>query len=109
MLIDYHKVNIYQQDKLILHDVDFHAEEGEFIYLIGKVEASLYNSSDPNVHSENKDQVFTKDYITTVNMTVSSLARAYNVPPNLLSNNLEIGVETTPQWEAATPTIIRLE
>ena len=37
MLIDYHKVNIYQQDKLILHDVDFHAEEGEFIYLIGKV------------------------------------------------------------------------
>ena len=36
MLIDYHKVNIYQQDKLILHDVDFHAEEGEFIYLIGK-------------------------------------------------------------------------
>lgn len=82
---------------------------GTRFYLIGKVEASLYNSPDPNVHSENKDQVFTKDYITTVNMTVSSLARAYNVPPNLLSNNLEIGVETTPQWEAATPTIIRLE
>lgn len=82
---------------------------GTRFYLIGKVEASLYNSQDPNVHSENKDQVFTKDYITTVNMTVSSLARAYNVPPNLLSNNLEIGVETTPQWEAATPTTIRLE
>ena len=82
---------------------------GTRFYLIGKVEASLYNSSDPNVLSENKDQVFTKDYITTVNMTVSSLARAYNVPPNLLSNNLEIGVETTPQWEAATPTVIRLE
>lgn len=82
---------------------------GTRFYLIGKVEASLYNSSDPNVHSENKDQVFTKDYITTVNMTVSSLARAYNVPPNLLSPNLEIGVETTPQWEGATPTVIRLE
>ena len=82
---------------------------GTRFYLIGKVEASLFNSQDPNVHSENKDQVFTKDYITTVNMTVSSLARAYNVPPNLLSPNLEIGVETTPEWEEATPTVIRLE
>lgn len=82
---------------------------GTRFYLIGRVEASLYNSSDPNVHDENRGQVFTKDYITTVNMTVSSLARAYNVPPNLLSPNLEIGVETTPQWEGATPTVIRLE
>ena len=82
---------------------------GTRFYLIGRVEASLYNSPDPNVHDENKGQVFTKDYITTVNMTVSSLARAYNVPPNLLSPNLEIGVETTPQWDGATPTVIRLE
>jgi cell division transport system ATP-binding protein len=37
MLIDFQKVNIYQQDKLVLKDVDFHAEEGEFIYIIGKV------------------------------------------------------------------------
>ena len=37
MLIDYKKVNIYQADKLILKDVDFHADEGEFIYIIGKV------------------------------------------------------------------------
>ncbi len=37
MLIDYEKVNVYQQDKLILQDVSFHADEGEFIYIIGKV------------------------------------------------------------------------
>lgn len=38
MLIDYKKVNIYQQEgNKILSDVDFHAEEGEFIYIIGKV------------------------------------------------------------------------
>ena len=37
MLIDYHKVSIYQDDKLVLEDVDFQAEEGEFIYIIGKV------------------------------------------------------------------------
>lgn len=37
MLIDYQKVNVYQQNNLVLKDVDFHADEGEFIYIIGKV------------------------------------------------------------------------
>lgn len=37
MLVDYKKVNIYQDERLILKDVDFQAEEGEFIYLIGRV------------------------------------------------------------------------
>ena len=38
MLIDYQKVNIYQQDgTLVLQDVDFHVDEGEFIYIIGRV------------------------------------------------------------------------
>ena len=37
MLIEYKNVNIYQGNKLILGDVNFKAEEGEFIYIIGKV------------------------------------------------------------------------
>ena len=38
MLIDYKKVNIYQQsDTPVLRDVDFHVDEGEFIYIIGRV------------------------------------------------------------------------
>lgn len=37
MLIEYKKVNIYQEEKLILENADFQVEEGEFIYLIGKV------------------------------------------------------------------------
>ena len=37
MLVDYQKVQIYQADTLVLKDVDFQVEEGEFIYLIGKV------------------------------------------------------------------------
>ena len=38
MLIDYKKVNIYQEDGTpVLHDVDFHVDEGEFIYIIGRV------------------------------------------------------------------------
>lgn len=38
MLINYKKVNIYQQsDSPVLADVNFHVDEGEFIYLIGRV------------------------------------------------------------------------
>lgn len=37
MLIEYKNVNIYQQGKLVLESVDFHVDEGEFIYIIGKV------------------------------------------------------------------------
>ena len=81
---------------------------GTRFYMIGRVEASVFVHNEYAI-SKNNEQVFTKDFITTVNMTVSSLAKAYNVPPNLLSPNLEIGVETTPQWEGATPTVIRLD
>lgn len=38
MLINYKNANIYHQDgDTVLHGVDFHVEEGEFIYLIGRV------------------------------------------------------------------------
>ena len=37
MLIDYQQVDIYQEDKCVLENVGFHASEGEFIYIIGKV------------------------------------------------------------------------
>ena len=37
MLVDYQKANIYQADTQILQEVDFHVDEGEFIYIIGKV------------------------------------------------------------------------
>ena len=40
MLIDYQKANIYQKDGiLVLKEVDFHVNEGEFIYIIGRVGA----------------------------------------------------------------------
>ncbi len=37
MLIDYKNVSICQEYNCVLKDVNFHAEEGEFIYVIGKV------------------------------------------------------------------------
>ncbi len=40
MLIDFQKTNIYQKDGiLVLKEVDFHVDEGEFIYIIGRVGA----------------------------------------------------------------------
>ncbi len=37
MLIDYQKVNVIQDGKTILKDVDMQVNEGDFVYLIGKV------------------------------------------------------------------------
>jgi cell division transport system ATP-binding protein len=37
MLIDYENVDVYQEDNCVLKDVNFHVDEGEFIYIIGKV------------------------------------------------------------------------
>ncbi len=38
MLVNYKKANIYQRgEKLVLRNVDFYVNEGEFVYLIGRV------------------------------------------------------------------------
>ena len=37
MLIDYKKVTIYQDDVCVLNDIDFNVDDGEFVYIIGKV------------------------------------------------------------------------
>ena len=37
MLIDYQNVSIDQADKCVLQNINFHIDEGEFAYLIGKV------------------------------------------------------------------------
>lgn len=86
--------------------VDGYVYPGTRFYLVGKVDPSTYNSGSDGT---NNGRVFTKDYITTVNMVVTSLAKAYNVLPNLLTSNLEIGVQTNPQWIAVKPTVVRME
>ena len=37
MLIDYKNIDVYQGESKVLESVNFHADEGEFIYIIGKV------------------------------------------------------------------------
>lgn len=73
-------------------------------YLIGKVGAAGGTGGD----EISSGRVFTKDYITTVNMNVTSLAKAYNVLPNLLGGGLELGVELTTKWIQAETTNVLL-
>lgn len=77
--------------------------KGTKFYLVGEVEPK----SD-NYKPKASDRVFTQDHITTVNVTVTSLAKAYNVLPNLMSPRLEMGLELTPKWVQATTTDVIL-
>ena len=107
---DGENVNIILEFENMSNDMQFKSIDG-FVYphtrfyLIGKV---LATGGTGGVDSS-LGRVFTKDCITTVNVTISSLANAYSVLPNLLSSNLAIGLEATPQWTVATPTTARLE
>lgn len=77
---------------------------GTKFYLVGEVVPTIVENN-PEVCD---NRVFTQDYITTVNVTVTSLAKAYNVLPNLMSPRLEMGLELTPKWVQATTTDVIL-
>lgn len=74
---------------------------GTRFYLVGEVNAAAIKNGTGDETSQGR--VFTQDYTTTINMTVQSLEKAYNVLPSLLSSSLEIGVMITPQWISAEP------
>lgn len=76
---------------------------GTKFYLVGEVEPKSDNDK-----PKASDRVFTQDHITTVNVTVTSLAKAYNVLPNLMSPRLEMGLELTPKWVQAETTDVIL-
>ena len=82
MLIDYDKVKVYQQDKLILDDVSFHANEGEFIYLIGKVGSgkssllkTLYCELDLYPEEAEKAEVLGRHLLTLKRRDIPALRR----------------------------------
>lgn len=77
---------------------------GTKFYLVGEIVPKSVDV-DPEVYD---NRVFTQDHITTVSVTVNSLAKAYNVLPNLMSPRLEMGIELTPKWEQATTTDVIL-
>ena len=64
MLIEYKKVRIFQEDVCVLNDVDFHVEEGEFIYIIGKVgsgKSSLLKTAYCELDIESGEQAMVLD------------------------------------------------
>lgn len=84
---------------------------GTKFYLAGKVELSDGDSTavDASERDDVSNRVFTQDHTTVVSMKVSSLAKAYNVMPNIQSGRLEVGVEINLKWEQATPKTIVFE
>lgn len=73
-------------------------------YLVGELKMKDITPADPNNIKDHEKRVFTQDYTTSVEMTVTTLEKAYNVLPSILAKNLEIGVQTTPKWVAVKPT-----
>ena len=53
-------------------------------------------------------RVFTQDFTTTAQMTVSSKENAYTCIPDLLEPRLEIGVQVVTKWIQSTPTTVKL-
>ena len=88
-LIDYNNIDIYQEDSLVLKDVNFQVEEGEFIYIIGKVgsgktsllktlycELDLYKDAEKN---EQKAEVLGRDMLTLKRKEVPALRRELGI------------------------------
>lgn len=71
--------------------------EGCHFYLVGELDPtqlSGYDANDPV-----RSRVFTQDYITEANFTISSLANAYNVIPDLRVSELKIGLKIDTNWQ----------
>ena len=86
MLIDYQNVNIYQADTLVLENVNFHVDEGEFIYIIGKVGSgkssllkTLYCELDLDEENAEKADVLGRDLITLKRKEVPSLRKEMGI------------------------------
>lgn len=86
MLIEYEKVKVYQQDKLILDDVNFHVDSGELVYIIGKVGSgkssllkTLYCELDVYPGEAEKAIVLDRDLITLKRKDVPALRREMGI------------------------------
>lgn len=86
MLINYNKVNIYQDEKLILKDVDLTVDKGEFIYIIGKVGSgkssllkTLYGELDIDESDRKTAQVLDKDMATIKRSEIPALRRQMGI------------------------------
>lgn len=86
MLIDYEKVNVYQEDTPVLKAVDFHVDEGEFIYIIGKVGSgkssllkTFYCELDIDGDEVEKSEVLGRDLKTLRRKDIPALRREMGI------------------------------
>lgn len=84
MLIDYQKVNIYQEDFLVLQDINFQVSEGEFVYIIGKVgsgKSSLLKTlyCELDIESAEKSEVLGRDVCNIRRRDIPSLRKEMGV------------------------------
>ena len=82
MLIEYNHVNIYQQDTIILKDVNFGIDKGEFAYIIGKVGSgkssllkSLYCELDLYSEDCKKAEILGRNLLTLRRKDIPELRR----------------------------------
>ena len=86
MLVDYRKVNIYQDEELILKDVDWNIDEGQFVYVIGKVGSgkssllkTLYCELDIYSDEAEKAEVLERDVIHIKRKEIPALRREMDI------------------------------
>jgi hypothetical protein len=75
-------------------------------YLIGMIDPA--SKKEVGEGKDYTNRVFTQDYITTISMNVTSLAKAYTCMPDLLAPRLEIGIQVVTKWIQATTTNVEL-
>lgn len=86
MLIDYQKANIYQTDEAILQNVDFHVDEEQFVYVIGKVGSgkssllkSIYCEVDFDKTDAEKAEVLERNLLTLKRKDIPALRREMGI------------------------------
>lgn len=86
MLIDYQKANIYQADEAILQNVDFHVDEEQFVYVIGKVGSgkssllkSIYCEVDFDKADAEKAEVLERNLLTLKRKDIPALRREMGI------------------------------
>lgn len=84
MLIDYRKVTIYQDDVCVLNDIDFNVDDGEFVYIIGKVgsgKSSLLKTlyCELDIESAEKAEVLGKDVMKIKRREIPQLRREMGI------------------------------
>ena len=86
MLKDYQKANIYQTDEVILQNVDFHVDEEQFVYVIGKVGSgkssllkSIYCEVDFDKADAEKAEVLERNLLTLKRKDIPALRREMGI------------------------------